>query len=372
VVEDSALLQATSISLNNPAIVGGPSAGSDLLVLTHKAFMTQAQDWATYRQNQGTSVTVVDVEEIYDEFNYGVPSPGSLKAFLQHAYQDWTNAPEYVLLIGGATFDPRDYWGYGFSYFVPTRLVNTVEGETGTDEYLVDFDSDGLAEIAIGRIPGRTPQEISLVFDKVVNWETSLLTDPLARGALFASDIPDGYDFEGMSNQLRAELPDTMPATMVLRNSPDASTAQANLLAAMNAGKYITNYSGHGTSGAWAHPTFFANSVLPQVHNNDNESVYTMLTCLNGYFINPEPGFRSLAENLLHHNDGGAVAAWASTGLTTPDIQKIMALRFYDQLGQGNFNRLGDYVKDAKTVVPGGLDVKFTWVLLGDPMLRME
>jgi len=106
--------------------------------------------------------------------------------------------------------------------------------------------------------------------------------------------------------------------------------------------------------------------------NGNNLSVFTLLTCLNGYFVQPAIGFESLAEVLLKAQNGGAAAVWASTGETTPDIQEIMATRFYQQLALGNIKRLGDLVNDAKTVVNAGRDVRLSWVLLGDPMLKVR
>ena len=95
-----------------------------------------------------------------------------------------------------------------------------------------------------------------------------------------------------------------------------------------------------------------------------------MLTCLNGFFINLTND--SLAEALIKGENGGAVAAWASTGLTTPDVQEIMAARFFYQVATGTIPRMGDLVKDAKTVIPGGSDVRLSWALIGDPMLKVR
>ena len=46
--------------------------------------------------------------------------------------------------------------GRGDSDFVPTRLIDTLLMETASDEWLADFDGDGLAEMALGRLPVRT------------------------------------------------------------------------------------------------------------------------------------------------------------------------------------------------------------------------
>jgi hypothetical protein len=50
-----------------------------------------------------------------------------------------------------------------------------------------------------------------------------------------------------------------------------------------------------------------------------------------------------------------------------------MAKKFYQDIGtMPATSRLGDLIKDAKTHVTGGTDVRLSWVLLGDPMLRMH
>jgi hypothetical protein len=365
-VEDSALLSPHFIRQFDTALLGDPTLGADMVIIAYRTWMTEAETWANYRRNQGLTVKVVDVEEIYNEFNYGVLSADSIKSFLHYAYDNWQTRPQYVFLVGDSTYDSRDYFNVGFFNFVPTRIINTLFTETGSDEFLADFNNDGLAEMAVGRVAARTPQTITHVFGKMQNWEQNL-NDPLSRGALFAHDFPDGYDFEGMNNRLRNRLPLSTPVTMVHRGQPNAQAAVVN---AINTGNYIVNYSGHGTAGAWAATSFFANSTVPQLNNVNNESIFTMLTCLNGYFILPTTN--SLSENLVHATNGGAVAAWSSTGLTTPDVQELMATRFYEKLGLGSIQRIGDLVKDAKTVIPGGLDVRLSWVLLSDPAMKVN
>jgi hypothetical protein len=195
-----------------------------------------------------------------------------------------------------------------------------------------------------------------------------------ARGAVFANDGPDGYDFQSMNQIIRNELPPapTMQAIMVSRGSNPGSTdpnAQAALLNALGTGPYIVNYAGHGSGGLWASPDFFGIPNVAQIAPS-NQSIYTMLTCLNGYFIRPNAA--CLAETLLKSTGRGAVVAWASAEKTTPDIQLIMGQRFYNQLNAGTLKRMGDLVRDAKLQIPGGSDVRFSWALLGDPALQVR
>jgi hypothetical protein len=365
-IEDSAILAPESVTANNEELIGLPTNGADLVIIAYKDLMAEAQTWAAYRSAQGISVKVIEVSEIYDEFNYGSLSSNSIKSFLQYAHLNWVNPPEYVLLVGDASWDSRNYEGLGFFNFIPPRIVSTVYTDTASDEALADFNGDGLAEMAIGRISARTPQQVTTMFDKVVAWEAQP-GNPMDRGSLFAYDLNNGYPFDAMSFTLRDKIP-AAPPTMVFRGEPNAAQ---NLITAMNSGKYIVNYSGHGSAGTWNPDFFSVFTVANPAMTDHNPSLYTMLTCLNGYFhwlYNP-----SLAEVLTNAPNRGAVASWASSGKTTPDIQEVMATRFYTKLGEGTIPRMGDLIRDAKSsLVFYGADVRLSWVLIGDPMLKVR
>lgn len=371
-LSDSAILSPFSVAPNAPSTLTTSNHNADLVIITYKTWAAQANDWAAYRRAQDLSVEVVNVEDIYDEYNFGVLSSLSIKNFLQYAAGNWQTAPKYVLLVGDATYDPKNYSGTGYNSFIPTRLVDTVYTESGSDDWLADFNGDGLTEIAIGRIPTKNSAFVTQQLAKVTAFEQSLASNGLTqRGALFASDVPNGYDFQGLSERVRQQLPQSVPSVAVNRTESDANS---HLLSEMNNSKFIVNYSGHGTTADWSDPNsgFFNKTIAGQLSNN-NLSIFTMLTCLNGYFISPNQSAAgdSLSETLLS-TQKGAVASWASSGLTTPDVQEIMATRFYQQLGAGNMIRLGDLIKDAKGEISYGRDVRLSWVLLGDPTLKVR
>lgn len=384
-VEESAILTAADVTLvpNIPSTLSTTGNNASFIVITYKDFVNEANTWANYRQAQGLSTKVIDIEDIYDEFSYGVHQTDGIKAFLQYAKNNWQTPPQYALLLGDAHYDYRNYENATNFNFVPTRLVDTVYMETGSDEALADFNDDGLAEVAIGRIPARDAATITLAFNKMTSWEGSVV-DWINRGVLFVSDMPIGYDFEALSARIRQELPQNMPSQAITRRdcvdpAPPVgqTTAQcldeqhSNIRAAINRGNYIVNYSGHGSTGFWAvsNPAFFNMSDATSLTNNGNYSLFTMLTCLNGYFLNTND---SLAEALMKAPNGGAAASWTSTGKTTPDVQEVMAARFLNQTTVGAMPRIGDLIKDAKTAVIGGHDVRLSWALIGDPAMKIR
>ncbi|MCC6329743.1 MAG: hypothetical protein IT174_14605 [Acidobacteria bacterium] len=375
-VEDSGLLQAATITANDPSNLKVPTNAANLVIITHANFMAQAQNWAAYRTGQGFQVKVVDVSEIYDEFNYGDLSSLSIRDFLQYAENNWQTVPGYVLFLGDASYDARNYEGLGYNNFVPTHMVDTIYTETGSDEFLADFNGDGLAEMAVGRITARNGQAITNALAKVTAFEAAAPT-LAARGALFAYDCYDAlndYDFKQYSTTLRNKLAVSTPVTMTGLCEPVAApaTPQSVLIDSINMGRLLVNFSGHGARGTWtsANPSYFSNNQVPMLTNANNLSIFTMLTCLNGYFMHSQHD--SLSEALVGATNGGAVAAWASTGETTPAEQNAMANRFYQQMNAGSIERLGDLVNDAKNVISGGSDVRLSWALIGDPMLKVR
>lgn len=381
-VEDGAMLQSPSVTFNTPSTLSTPGHAADIVMISHSSgeFIGAANSWATYRRSPdggGFSVDVIDVADIYDEFNYGVSSASAITQFFNYAKNNWQSpGPKYAFMFGDGSYDPRNYQGFGNWNLIPTRMVDLVFFETGSDEALADTDNDGVANIPIGRIPARNAAQITTAQNKTMLFETPQLQD-LGRGFACAADLPLGFDFEAMCLALRDRWPQTQPFTLVRRglpppnpqNLPDPQ-AHANLMLALNAGPYIVNYSGHGSAGVWAAASFFSTSDVPALANAGTPGIYTMLTCLNGYFIRPDAD--SIGEALLQAPNGGAVVTWSSTTDTTPDLQMLMGNRFYEQLSNGAMDRLGNLIADAKTVIPPGSDVGYSWILMGDPVLKVR
>jgi hypothetical protein len=94
------------------------------------------------------------------------------------------------------------------------------------------------------------------------------------------------------------------------------------------------------------------------------------MTCLNGFFQDPLND--GLGEVLLKAPLGGAAAVWASTGLTEMEGQAVMDLAMIEGLFATTPSpRIGDLIL-AATAATADPDVRATWVLLGDPTMRVH
>ena len=201
----------------------------------------------TLRQSQGLSVATVDIEDIYDEFSFGHKTPNAVKDFLAFAKTSWKQAPQFVLLAGGASFDPRNYLNFGDYDALPTKMVDTQINEAASDDWFSDFGGEGLPELAIGRLPGRTAVELAGMAPKIVSYDGSSPSDSV----LLVSDRNDGFDYDGTTASIRSLLPESLRVEEVHRSATDDATAHAQVLDAINSGQKLVNYAGHGSSSVW-------------------------------------------------------------------------------------------------------------------------
>jgi hypothetical protein len=104
--------------------------------------------------------------------------------------------------------------------------------------------------------------------------------------------------------------------------------------------------------------------------NGENLPLFVMMSCLNGYFQDAQ--LDSLAESLMRAEQGGAVAVWASSGMTGPSDQAPVDLELFRRLFDSNSSlTLGETTARAKAA-SRNKDVRLTWILFGDPTTRLK
>jgi hypothetical protein len=295
-----------------------------------------------------------------------VKSPRAIKDFLTHAKTKWQKPPRFVLLVGDASYDPRNYLGLGSFDLVPTKLVDTAYFETASDDWFVDFNNDGLPEMAMGRLPVQTSEEAGIIVSKIVGYERSVTK----REALLVSDKVErnnDFDFERASEEVRGLLPSFLLVRKIYRGqfSSDAQARQ-ELINGINQGPLLVNFIGHGSIGIW-------NGVLSSEDakylTNMGLSFFVGMSCLNGHF--QDIYMDSLSEALMKAPQGGAVAVWTSSGLTEPDRQAVMNKELIKLLFGRESLTLGEATAKAKASV-SDQDVRKTWILFGDPTTKLK
>ncbi|MGD0199389.1 MAG: C25 family cysteine peptidase [Bryobacteraceae bacterium] len=362
---DAQVAQPASIAANRPSSWHAAGLGADMVMVGQAKFLGSLGPLKALRESQGLTVAVVDVEDLYDEFNYGAKSPYALKSFLASAAANWHRKPRFVLLVGEATYDPRDYLGIGLD-LVPTKMVDTAFLETPSDDWFADFAGDGVPRMAVGRLPVVTADEATALVNKIVGYEQS-------RGAgwrnqvLLVTGQNDGEnDFEGYTAALKAVLPGYLGVSEISQGSLGAHD---QLLNSLNAGVGLVNYFGHGSDQVWA-GGLLDSSEAAALTNSPYLPFVVSMTCLNGYFVDDAYG-ESLATALMKAPAGGAIAVWASSGLTNSTAQAPLDKALMRALYVNPPPALGEAAAAAKRAV-SDLDVRRTWILFGDPATKLQ
>jgi hypothetical protein len=368
-----------SVEMDEPSDLRSGSNGADYLAITTKPLLAAAQALADHREAQGFRVQVVQVDDIYDEFNFGIVSPLAIKDFLAYAYAHWDPpAPLYVLLLGDATYDFKDYLRQGFRHPLPAMVVDRQPtGQIAVDHpYACVSGNDDLPDLFVGRIAVRDAWFASDVVDKLIAYE-DLEQSLWMRRAIFAAD--EGVDFVNLSDDLiQASIPDTHLLRRIYLDSygvNERPKASVHLKYAINGGALLTNYIGHGSVGGWSARHLLQ---LEEIEELENDGLWTFVvveSCNNGFFAHPLV-HSSMAERFLHFADRGAIGSFSPTALTYVYPDALVAEELLRQLFIDRNTELGAATTAAKisAVVHRGVDIEVIehYEYFGDPALSLR
>lgn len=366
--DNSAMRTATPLIRNEPSILRSTQNQGRLVVITPREFAKAFWELRDLRNWEGMPTQIVNVEDIYDEFNFGIPSAEAIKAFLQYARQNWTIKPDYVIFGGDGSIDPKNYSGQGGTVYnrVPTMFVDTWNMETVSDEMMVDFDGDDVGEISHGRFPANTIEQLDAMVQRAIAFSPMSGSELNRRGVHFVSDSLIGYDFAAGSRNAAGTIPGNVSINYLDRTTQDAGALRQDILNRINSGAAIVNYFGHAAVGSWTGAQILRSTDAASLVNQKRQPLMVMLACLNGDYA--EAGIEGLAEALMKPTSGGALAIWAASGWNTAQAQEYMAREFYQRVFTGM--RVGDAARQAKATTLF-TDQKRTYVFFGDPTMRL-
>ncbi len=327
-----------------------------------------------HRREQGLRVMSISLDQVFDEFAYGRRTPLAIRDFLEYASTTWEKpAPQFVVLVGDATYDIYDFNGGKNKNILPTQLVHTeFAGLVASDTWFTIFDEQVPApQLAIGRLPAQNADQLAAIVAKTIAYESQSGEegDWISRALLVADDEPR---FDQTSDLLNEGLEEIGYRTQKLYMTENEDIHDA-IISAMNHGVGILNYVGHGGVEVWGDEIVLKADDADILENGHRLPIFTTFTCLNGYFNHPTSD--ALAETLLWAENGGVVAAIAPSGRSFTSQQEPLADSFYNYLLRGDSLTLGEALLRAKEDASGDadlLEVIHTFNLLGDPALRFN
>ena len=407
VVAGAQLRPPQSVVLDRPSNLASRDHHADYIMVTHERLRGAIEPLANFYRHRGLAVEVVDIQDVYDEFNHGILHPKALKDFLSYAYHSWRPpAPRFVLLVGDASWDAKNeqhseeqypaaaynpahgtlfaeldaaHYGPGTELshrnLIPTWSYLTYDGHAAGDNWFVSVDGDDdLPDMAVGRFPVTEPSEAAAIVEKTVRYQAQPEFGPWRSRLLWVTSEQPG--FLQMSDQL-AEIfaKRGFEADKVYPPPESAGTPgsqdQQRLREALDRGELLVHFVGHGGRYIWRtgppdwqkHRDLFNLEDIDKLKPSARLPIVVSMTCYSAPFDHPSAD--SIGEKFLRVPGKGAVAVIAASWRNAP--YRAMSEDVFRELTEGG-QTLGEAIQKVKRK---NVHHEFLeqYNLLGDPAL---
>jgi hypothetical protein len=353
----------------------------DLLVIAPEIFQNSLEPLVQMHREEGLAVVVADIEDVYDQFSWGLVDATAVRDYLWYLYNSAEGQiPAYVLLFGDGNFDYKNNSGAGGNNWNPPFE----SGDLCTDDWFVRLDGDYLADMMIGRIPARSVEEADIMVGKIVDYVRDPLLGPWRNRVMVVSDderagggtgneLFHTQDSEDLANHYIPPSYDQYKVYLMeypMDWSNKKPQAQQAVIDGFNQGMLWINWIGHGNFDVWAHEDAFRGSNdIPKLSNELRLPLVYSASCDVGRFDHTLN--ESMSEEFLRARDKGAVAAIGATRscFATPNAElnkEVLRLALSEEgltLGQALFG--------AKLFRPSSYSNDQKYALFGDPCLRL-
>jgi hypothetical protein len=374
----------------------------DLLIITLPQWKTQAERLAEFRKtNDGLSVLVTTIDEVYNEFASGKPDVSAIRDFARLLWQKNPGKLKYLLLFGDATYDYKN--NHQFSYVNPNLYIPTYESreslnpvftfssddyfgflEPHEGEWLENSQGNHTLDISIGRLPVKSVEEAKNVVDKLMYYARNAKTIGRWRGKIsFVADDGDANIHQEDADRI-ASIIETQDKNLTINkiyldnfrqittaSGTIAPDANKSLNKAVNEGSLIVNYSGHGGPDGWTEEKILTTDQIESWRNLNNMPLFLTATCSFGRF--DDPSVVSGAELAMLSPRGGAIGLLTTTRPVFSYTNYLLNNAFYSafvlQKNTGN-RRVGDIFRITKNNSLSSVNNR-NFSLLGDPSMKL-
>jgi len=385
------LLQSFPYTIENISLADPTNllqGGADWVLITVNQFVSPATTLKNWRENYLRGISspqtrVIKIDDIYNNFSYGVRDPSAIKRFLYWTQENWNPPVSYVLLFGDGSYDDKNLTGNDVkTSFIPIHTKGAIiytpggylDANPSLDSWYVDFNEDGNSapDIPIGRVTVSNISEGIEWTNKLIDYEKST-GDWRAKTILMADDAfapPTSCNTEKAHTEYMEDFSEILPDWLYRDkiylmeypwgpsgNKPSAKQAH---LEAMNDGALLGIYLGHGNLTKIAHESVFEIQDVNALSNWRKTPFYYFGSCDVGYFERPDED--CIASSLNLYKDGGTIVAIAAGRASDYVTNKDLGRRLIQNLFNDSVKTGGDAFLLAKEA--GG---EKTYTYFGDP-----
>ena len=330
------------------------SEQGNMIVITYDSFWDEMVPFVQWKNQKGVPTEMFNVSE------FG--SANAILTFISNYYDD--PGLTFVLLVGDIDQVPSlDY-----------------SGHAADPKYTYIVGSDNYQDLFIGRFSANNVNELNTQIERSIMYEKYPQQGAAwyHKGTGVASNQGPGddgeYDDEHMDN-IRDDLLAFTYTEVDQIYDPYATASMVSN--ALNEGRSIVNYCGHGSPTSWG-SSGFSNSHINQLVNDNMLPFIVSVACNNGEFDHYTTCFAEAWMRATHNGEPtGAIGVFASTQSQSWDPPMDAQDEFVDLLCaesrttygalcfQGTMHMMDEYGSSC-------YDETNTWTVFGDPSLQVR
>lgn len=362
--------------VNNPYLFNKANS-ANVIVVYHKNFSDFTQKYIEFRKKTDPHLKfkAVEVDDIFNEFNYGKKSPYAIKNFLYYARNNWQDSLSTMVLIGNASWDVSKR----MAYTVATDFVPSY-GFPPADYWYSLLDEDLFPDLNVGRISIHTAEDGENYYKKLVDYY-AVPDQPWMKNFLFLSGgendeerikfakiksyFFDEYikygDFCGSSDSV-AKYDKNIGGTAEATEIRDK----------INQGAIWVNFLGHANQSIFDMDGW----QVQKLNNYQKYSFFSTISCNTG--AHADPGIiHSRNEEYVYFKDKGFIGSIGSSTYGWVDENRYIILRIVQNLSNPNskLEYIGDLLNFGKNGLANDgaqLQTKFHNAMIGDPLLKLR
>lgn len=367
---------------------------TDLLVISHPEFLSEATRFAAYRSgHSGIQVTVVTTDQVYNEFSGGKQDVTALRDLVKFLYDKGVGLKN-VMLFGRGSYDYKNKLSFNKNFIPIYQSRNSLDplATFASDDYLGFLETNEgnwrevspvdlhTMEVGVGRIPVKKLEEATAWVNKVIAYETSNW-GPWRKRILLTADDGDGNLHQSQAQQLSDSLESTHPEAEIRKlfldafdqigvpNNQSSPAARNALTSAVSDGMGIINFTGHGSELQWMQEHILDQLSFDEWKPGKRFPFLVTATCEFGR--HDDPGLISTAELSLFRANSGSIGLLTTARPVYSSTNFMLNRVFYQSLftrSSGLFQDWGSVFRLTKNNSISGVYNR-NFALLGDPSM---
>jgi len=356
---------------------------TDYIMITHPVLWNNVSQYMTYRESTGHNPAMINIEELYDQFAYGIEKhPLAIRNFVNYMIETWDSIPEHLFLIGKATYAGA----YRNSDFIYNMTYVPSMGEPPSDVLITAGLNNTLYEppVPTGRLGSLFPDQVDIYLSKVMEYESSVDSTGWKKNVLHFGgglNTSEQNQFANYLEEYEVIIEDTLFGANVstfIKNSsqPIENTATDSIKSLINNGVTLMTFFGHGS------PTGFDQDIDdPSAYENQGKYPFILAnSCYAGDIFTQH--HNSQSEQWMMIEDKGCIGFMAVVDLGYPPYLHDYSEELYRNITYKNYgNSIAKCIKETiykyqyendNYLNPNVKSTCFEFTLHGDPALVLN